>query len=239
VPHPSPARGLRRFELSTPDPEPLAEHYRDLFGWIVLATPGDPDPAFDCWVGDRLAATIRPTDADHPEGWQVVFGGGGPARGATAQPLCDDHGVHAAIDPGRNQHGPWAPPPRWGEPCWTELATHPDAQHYWTDHLGWHLHPDEGADHAVYRVGDHPHPIAGHRATTDDTDHTGWTCYFAVPDLALASQLALALGDTVTPGQPHPAGHTAILTDPAGHTCALLEAPERWGGAWPSQTESA
>ncbi|MEU4746504.1 hypothetical protein AB0G02_39445, partial [Actinosynnema sp. NPDC023658] len=66
----SPARGLRRVELSTPRPEPVAEFYAQLLGWVIIA---EPDGSFTGWVGDRLATHVRPGE----EGWRVVFAGTG------------------------------------------------------------------------------------------------------------------------------------------------------------------
>lgn len=207
---PTPARGLRRVELATPHPEPLAEFYATLLGWILIA---EPDGAFTGWVGDRLATRIHPGDT----GWHIVL------AGPTPRHLTD----HTTTDQGRALHGPWAPPPRTGEPCWIEHHSTTDDD--WTTQLGWHTrHPD--ADHTPYdTTGDNPRPIAGRNTTT----HNGWTCYFAVPDTTTATHTAKELGATIHTGPTHtPTGTTATLTDPAGHPFALLENPTRWGGTW-------
>ncbi|MFD1149160.1 VOC family protein [Saccharothrix hoggarensis] len=208
----SPARGVRRVELSTPSPEPIANFYAHLFGWVVIA---EPDGTFTGWVGDRLATRVGPGDP----GWRVVFAGAEPR----------DLKPGAAVDQGRVLHGPWAPPPRPGEPCWVELMGHPGDDDYWTGELGWHVR-DPGADFTLYdaHAGDDHRPVAG-RLTADG----GWTCYFAVPDVARAVADATGFGGTVLIGpRDVPTGTVAAIADPAGSVFAVLEDPPGWGGAW-------
>jgi predicted enzyme related to lactoylglutathione lyase len=211
TPH-SPARGVRRVELSTTHPEPVAEFYAGLLGWVVIA---EPDGAFSGWVGDRLATRVHPGDP----GWRVVFAG--------PEPRDLDGG--AAVDRGRVLHGPWAPPPRPGEPCWIELMADPAADDYWAAELGWQVR-DPGADFTLYdaAVADDRRAVAG-RLTADG----GWTCYYAVPDITRAATAATALGGTVLIGPKEvPTGVVAAVADPAGTVFALLENPAGWGGAW-------
>lgn len=208
----SPARGVRRVELSTTRPEPIAEFYAHLLGWVLIA---EPDGAFTGWVGDRLAVRVRPGDP----AWRVVF------AGAEARDL--DRG--AAVDPGRVLHGPWAPQPRVGEPCWVELMGDADADDYWAAELGWQVR-DPGGDFTLYDAtvtGDR-RPVAGRL-----TAQGGWTCYFAVPDVAAAAAEATDMGGRVLIGPTDvPTGVVAAVADPAGAVFALLENPPGWGGTW-------
>ncbi|WP_367128223.1 VOC family protein [Saccharothrix sp. HUAS TT1] len=206
----SPARGVRRVELGAAHPEPVAGFYAELLGWVIIA---EPDGSFTGWVGDRLATHVRPGAS----GWRVVFAGSGPRE-------LDG----AAVDRGRVLHGPWAPPPRPGEPCWVELAAGPDSDDHWAGELGWQVR-DPGAKSTLYdvAVADDRRPVAG-RVTADG----GWSCHFAVPDATRAAADAVALGGTVAAGPERtPAGVVVTVADPAGNTAVLLEDPPGWGGA--------
>ncbi|TQM78103.1 hypothetical protein FHX81_0352 [Saccharothrix saharensis] len=208
----SPARGVRRVELSTTNPEPIAEFYAHLLGWVIIA---EPDGSFTGWVGDRLATHVRPGGS----GWRVVFAG----------PRARDLEPGAAVDTGRVLHGPWAPQPRPGEPCWVELMADPAADDRWAAALGWQVR-DPGAEFTLYDAGadDDRRPVAG-RLTAPG----GWTCYFAVPDLAHAIAETTDMGGTVLIGpRDVPTGAVAAVADPAGSVFALLENPVGWGGTW-------
>jgi predicted enzyme related to lactoylglutathione lyase len=228
-----PVKGLRRVELRSNDPAGSAEYYRRLFGWIVM--PAD-DGTLRCWVGDRLTALIRrPADWETP-GWHVVLGGRPTAL------LADPAGVTATLDPGRVRHGPWAPPPRHGEPCWVELMTADTTDDYWAQHLGWTLRaPGEGADIKPFALFDAPddtgaRAIAG-RLLVDEAIAadmgTSWMCYLAATDIQLVTDTAAANGGTVLiDPREVPTGVMAAVADPFGTVCTLLEDPIGWGGAW-------
>ncbi|GDY28551.1 VOC family protein [Gandjariella thermophila] len=223
-------RGVRRIELRTTNPTAAAEHYEDLLGWSLLFSG---DGSVGGWVGDRLATVLRPA-GDQPTGWHVVFGG------SESRTLTGPDGVTASVDTGRPQHGPWAPRPRHGEPCWVELSTgSDDHDQYWTGQLGWRVHHPEvpgeqrfalfGAD----PTGEDVHrPVAG-RMREADPAGAAWICYFAVADVAAAAKLATELGGTVAFGPAElPAGLVATVTDPLGGRYALLQDPTGWGGNW-------
>ncbi|MEU4766192.1 VOC family protein [Actinosynnema sp. NPDC023794] len=200
-------------ELSTTRPEPIAEFYAHLLGWVLIA---EPDGAFTGWVGDRLAARVHPGDP----AWRVVFAGPGPR----------DLGVGAAVDSGRVLHGPWAPQPRPGEPCWVEImGDAADDDDHWAGALGWQVRDPDG-EFTLYdaAVTDDRRAVAGRL-----TGQGGWTCYFAVPDVAAALAEATDMGGTVLVGpRDVPTGVVAAVADPAGAVFALLENPAGWGGAW-------
>lgn len=232
-PSSSPVRGVRRVELTTADPEPVADFYAALFGWVVIA---EPEGVFSGWVGDRLATRVLPAATGSGEGvgsgFRVVFAGARP-RGLREG---------AAVDRGRVLHGPWAPPPRAGEPCWVEFAGRAEDD-YWTGELGWRSRtPDE--PFTVYDTGT--------ADETDDGDGPGggsgvgravagrctageqrWRCYFAVPDVAKTAALAAETGGLVV-AEPEqgPTGLAASVQDPCGAVFAVLQDPPGWGGAW-------
>ncbi|CCH31580.1 VOC family protein [Actinosynnema sp. NPDC047251] len=229
-PSSSPVRGVRRVELTTADPEPVADFYAHLLGWVVIAEPGG---VFSGWVGDRLAVRVLPGG----DGFRVVFAGPDP-RG-----LRDG----AAVDRGRVLHGPWAPPPRAGEPCWAEFsATSPVVSSdtpsgtssdtpfgadddYWTGELGWRCRtPDE--PYTVYDTAAEQRAVAGRLAGEGDQR---WTCFFAVPDTDKTAAVAAETGGRVVvpPGE-RPTGRVAVLEDPSGARFAVLQDPAGWGGAW-------
>ncbi|WP_433274208.1 VOC family protein [Actinosynnema sp. CS-041913] len=213
-PSASPARGVRRIELATADPEPIADFYAHLLGWVVLA---EPDGAFTGWVGDRLAARVHPGE----DGYRVVFAGAGP-RGLRAG---------ASVDQGRVLHGPWAPGPRAGEPCWVEFTGAAD-DGYWTGELGWEARtPDERF--TLYDTpGEQPRAVAGRLVG----ERQRWTCYFAVPDTAKTAALAAETGgEVLVPPTEVPTGLVASIADPAGAVFAVLQDPPGWGGTWSTQ----
>jgi predicted enzyme related to lactoylglutathione lyase len=212
----SPARGVRRVELSTTDPEKTAQFYAHLLGWVLIA---EPDGSFTGWVGDRLALRVRAGDP----GWLVVFAGREP------RDLRDESGHSAAVDQGRVLHGPWAPEPRPGEPCWVELMADPGVDDHWAGELGWRVR-DPGAEFTLYdaHVADDRRAVAG-RLTAPG----GWTCYFAVPDAARTAAEATEFGGRVLIGPKEvPTGVVAAVADPSGSVFAILENPAGWGGAW-------
>jgi predicted enzyme related to lactoylglutathione lyase len=219
-----PTRGLRRIQLSTADPEPIADFYADLLGWVVLV---DTNGVVGGWVGDRLAARVLHPAPDGPEGWEVVF------TGPEQHDLDDGAGAHAVVDHGRVLHGPWAPPPRDGEPCWVELMSPADTDEYWARELGWRARTPQDP----FTLYDAEHdgttrPVAG-RLREDHGLGTGWMCYFSVPDAAAAAATAQSLGGLVlVPPTPTPTGVVTAIADPAGAVCTLLQTPEGWGGNW-------
>jgi uncharacterized protein len=230
LPEKTAVRGVRRVELRTADPTATAEHYERLLGWSLIFAP---DGSVGGWVGDRLATVLRPAGAQ-PAGWHVVFGG--PQR----RTLTDPDGVTASVDTGRPQHGPWAPRPRHGEPCWVELATAADEHDgYWTRELGWTVHhpgtaaADRFALFGTDPTGDDVHrPVAG-RIRGDGVADAGWVCYFAVEDVAATAEIAAELGATVCFGPAElPGGLVATVIDPYGGRYALLQDPAGWGGNW-------
>jgi predicted enzyme related to lactoylglutathione lyase len=104
-----------------------------------------------------------------------------------------------------------------------------DADDYWATQLGWQVR-DPGDRFTLYdatAAGDR-RPVAG-RLTAEG----GWTCYFAVPDIATAAAEATDMGGTVLIGPTDvPTGVVAAVADPAGAVFALLENPPGWGGTW-------
>ncbi|HWO58842.1 MAG TPA: VOC family protein [Umezawaea sp.] len=212
-----PARGLRRIELTTDAAEPTADFFSQLLGWAVLP---EPDDVFGGWVGDRLAVRISPGDAVR---WRLVFAGT-PVRAL-------EHG--ASVDRGRVLHGPWAPEPRPGEPCWVELLGIDDADDHYATELGWTARdPEEPFSLFDVDLDGTPRPVAG-RLTADTGLPPGWMVYFSVPDLDAAVASAADLGGSVVV-EPRevPTGLIASIADPAGAVVTLLQTPAGWGGAW-------
>ncbi|GLZ28366.1 hypothetical protein Lesp02_05560 [Lentzea sp. NBRC 105346] len=215
--------GLRRLELFTPLAEPSVDFYAAVLGWAVIA---DPDGSFTGWVGDRLAAAVRPGDSPC---WHVVFGG------PETRSLRDPSDVDAWVDGGRVLHGPWAPEPRAGEPCWAELMSSADTDDYWSAQLGWEVRSpsEEFLLYESSRRGDR-RAVAG-RLRTLEPKLAGWMVYFAVGSVAKACERVAELGGTVlVPPTSVPTGLVASIADPAGGVCALLESPPGWGGTWSS-----
>ncbi len=199
--------GLRRLELSVAEPESSVDFFAAVLGWTVIAEPGG---SFTGWVGDRLAAQVVAGE----RGWRVFFGGDEPRELAG----------NSSVDSGRVLHGPWAPPPRHGEPCWVRLsAGEPDVE-YWQRELGW-----ESAA-GVFTSARHgePRPVAG--IAQSDVE-SGWDVFFAVDDIAAACARVSELDGRVPWGpQPLPIGVVASIEGPHGGRCSLLEKPAGWGG---------
>ncbi|WNV86631.1 VOC family protein [Umezawaea sp. Da 62-37] len=215
----NPARGLRRIELTTDAPEATADFYAQLLGWSVLA---EPDDVFGGWVGDRLAVHISPGH----DGWRLVFGG------TPARPL--HHG--AAADRGRVLHGPWAPEPRSGEPCWVELSADADADDHYATELNWQIRDADSATLYEAELDTSRRPVAGRREIGNDLP-PGWLVYFSVPDVTAAAATAVELGGSIVI-EPHntPTGLAAAIAAPAGGVVGILQAPSGWGGALATTT---
>ncbi|HEX7303462.1 VOC family protein [Lentzea sp.] len=198
---------MRRLELSVADPELSVDFFAGVLGWTVIAEPGG---SFSGWVGDRLAAQVVAGDA----GWRVVFGGAGPR----------ELELNSSVDSGRVLHGPWAPVPRHGEPCWVEVAS-PEAG-YWARELGWVA---SGGVFSSLRHGD-PRVVAG--MSSGDGLLGGWGVFFAVDDVAAAcGRVSEMDGEVVAPPSSSAAGVVAVVSGPKGGRCAFLERPAGWGGA--------
>lgn len=196
--------GLRRLELSVAEPEVSVDFFAGVLGWTVIAEPGG---SFTGWVGDRLAAQV----VAGQEGWRVVFGGGEPRELRAG----------SSVDGGRVLHGPWAPPPRHGEPCWVELVT--SSPDYWSRELGWAA---AGDLFTSARDGD-PRPVAACCAGAESR----WVVYLAVDDLDAACARVSELDGRVLVGpRISPVGRSASIEGPHGGRCVLLEKPAGWGG---------
>ncbi|MFC7339946.1 hypothetical protein [Saccharopolyspora griseoalba] len=207
-------RGLRRVDLLSPDPMAAAVFYRAVLDWSPVPVP----VGFDCWVGNRRCATIRKPRAGEPPGFRPVFAGA-----AMNYTLTGPDDAVAQLAEGRAQHGPWAPAPRSGEPCWVELATTSPqrADAFWADTLGWQVVEGEPV---VYLTSGRP--VA--TRVTERATGPGWLCYLSLPDLPDVGRLADKHGGRAEPVE-HPLLPGAVLlTDPTGGTTGLTTA-DTWG----------
>jgi len=211
--HPA-VRGLRRAELVSSDPQAAAVFLQDLLGWRIWEVDGD----FDCWVGDRHCAVIRPDGPCRLPGWRLFFAG--------APQECELVGpdeVVAQLVSGRAQHGPFAPGPRAGEPRWAELcaADAERADEFWIPTLGCSL------QESLYCVRDRP--LANRTASAVD-GRWGWVCHFAVPEFDEAADRVVELGGKVLEQGEHPVlGEAVFIADPTGGVCALARSTGQWG----------
>ncbi|NKE59314.1 hypothetical protein FXN61_21860 [Lentzea sp. PSKA42] len=208
--------GLRRLELSVAEPELSVDFFAGVLGWTVIAEPGG---SFTGWVGDRLATHVVAGE----EGWRIFFGGDEPR----------ELKENSFVDGGRVLHGPWAPPPRHGEPCWVEFMSGEPDDEYWTRELGWETRPgtEEFVLFTSARHGD-PRPVAGRLKTTRSP---GWQTYFAIDDVAAACAKVSELdGRVLLEPTTVPTGLIASVEGPHGGACVLLEQPKGWGGTWSS-----
>lgn len=213
-------RGLRRTELITPDPEASVRFHRALLDWTVLSS----DSGFDCWLGERQCAAVRTPRSGEQAGWRLVFAGS--AQGSV---LTGPDDTSAVMAKGRAQHGPWAPHPRRGEPCWIELFTEDAARSdtFWTDTLSWTC--EDASDGATY-VSDGK-PVAERAPHNRIGDRCGWLCYFTVDSIEQAADRVHELGGTLLERLDHPGlGEALVIADPDGAVSALTSKTEAWGG---------
>ncbi|PRW65331.1 VOC family protein [Actinopolyspora mortivallis] len=213
--------GLRRAELRSADPAETALFYRRLLDWTVLQS----EHGFECWVGERRCATVRadgsPTETPR---WRPVFAG----ASETAE-LTGPEDTPASMVTGRAQHGPWAPRPRRGEPCWIELHTSEErsADEFWSGSLFWSVR--QGTPGVLYTVRDSA--IAGRTAQRGSVAGTGWLCYFTVDELDRAAERVPELGGSVLERGHHDTlGRTLVIADADGAVSALVEGAGGWGG---------
>ncbi|MDT7789082.1 MAG: hypothetical protein QOF58_7501 [Pseudonocardiales bacterium] len=153
-----------------------------------------------------------------------MFFGGDEPRELTAD---------SSVDTGRVLHGPWAPAPRHGEPCWVELMAEVPDDEFWVGELGWQIRPgtDDFVLYTSSRHGD-PRPVAGRLRTARPQ---GWQTYFAVDDVARACARVSELdGRVLLEPTTVPTGLVASVEGPHGGACVLLENPGGWGGNWAS-----
>ncbi|GAA2806869.1 VOC family protein [Saccharopolyspora taberi] len=215
MPQHTAVRGLRRAELITADPLATLTFHEALLGWVPLASGS----GFDCWVGDRRCASVRTPKAGERTELRVVFAGAAHDGSLTGP---DD--TSAEMTRGRAQHGPWAPGPRKGEPCWVELfaADTARADAFWAGTLNWTV------AESLYEAGGRV--VAG-RSDRQIDGRWGWLCYFAVEDIDVAGNRVLELGGAVVEWTKHPViGEAVVISDPAGAVCALASTGESWGG---------
>ena len=188
------------------------DFFAGVLGWTVIAEPGG---SFSGFVGDRLAVRVVAGDA----GWRVFFGGD-EAR----ELRCG-----SSVDSGRVLHGPWAPPPRHGEPCWVELVSSSPEDGYWATELGWESRPG-GEGVVLFTSSRHggPRSVAGRVA---GSGAQGWRLYFAVDDVVAACARVSESGGRVLSGPATvPVGVVASVEGSHGGSCVLLEKPAGWGG---------
>lgn len=208
VPASAAVRGLRRVDLLCLDPMAAAVFYRAVLDW----SPVPVEAGFDCWVGNRRCATIRKPRAGESSGFRPVFAGA-PMDCTLTGP--DD--AVAQVTRGRAQHGPWAPDPRPGEPCWIELATTSPmrADAFWSDTLGWQVSTGQPVEY-----------LTSGRAIANRTAENlpagpGWLCYVSLPDLAGITRLATKHGGRAEHIEHPRLTETVLLTDPDGATIGL------------------
>ncbi|WP_394619294.1 VOC family protein [Lentzea sp. JNUCC 0626] len=200
--------------MSVAEPESSVDFFAGVLGWTVIAEPGG---SFSGWVGDRLAAQIVAGD----QGWAVFFGGD----------EVRELKVNSSVDGGRVLHGPWAPPPRSGEPCWVELSTGSPEDGYWCGELGW-VSRDAAEDLVVFTSARHgdARAVAG-RVLAEGQER--WRPFFAVDDLeAVVARVSELDGRVLLEPATVPTGRVASIEGPHGGSCVLLEKPAGWGGAW-------
>lgn len=219
------ARGLRRAELTSTEPWQSAAFHQELLGWRVLPS----HDGLDCWVGERRCATIRDHRPAERPGWTVLFSG--TPEDAT---LTGPDESTANLARGRAQHGPWAPAPRRGEPCWIDLLTH-DAERaddFWTGALNWQKSVTSTGE-TTYTC--HGQTVAARRPPRLTGEH-GWLCYFAVGNVELASKRVRELGGEVVQWLPHPMlGEIVVVADPHGAVHGLAPDRQAWGHAGRAQ----
>ncbi len=212
-------RGLRRAELITTDPLASLRFHKAVLGWRAVQS----DTGFDCWVGERRCALIRTAKAGERAGWQLVFAGASQDSSLTGP-----DNTYAVMTKGRAQHGPWAPNPRTGEPCWIELfADDADrADEFWTDTLSWTVLPDVAPPQ--YAAGGRP--VANRRDACQPDGQWGWLCYFTVADLEKAAEQVQEWDGKIVERASHAElGDTLVIADPHGAVCALTTSRGSWG----------
>ncbi|WP_090970171.1 VOC family protein [Nocardioides exalbidus] len=130
-----------------------------------------------------------------------------------------------------------------GVPSWIDLEQ-PDlaaTQEFYGGLFGWQLEPVGGGQYVIARLDGQD--VAGLAEPDPDLPPSpgGWTTYVAVDDAgAAAARVAAAGGRVVVPAaEVGPAGHMAVVEDPAGALFRLWQAGRRLGvqvanvpGAW-------
>lgn len=224
------ARGLRRAELVSDDPLAAAAFHEALLGWRSVQTS---ESALDCWVGERRCASIRSPRRGERTGWRIVFAGASEDR-----PLTGPDDIDATVVTGRAQHGPWAPSPRLGEPCWVDLfAREPQqADAFWADTFHWSRAAEITAHTTAYACAGRP--VASRTGAPRSDGNWGWLCYYAVNNMDVAEDRVPELGGRIVEWVRHPVVREAVVVaDPQGAVYALTPHTRCWG-APPTQSLS-
>lgn len=126
----------------------------------------------------------------------------------------------------------FGPEPEFGELVWLDLrSTTPDAsREFFGAVFGWAFTgmPMASPDYTTCSLPDSEEPIAGIGGMMGlpDTESL-WVAYFSVDDEKAACQAAVAAGGVVTQKDIEtPFGTMATITDPAGASFWVVEAPE-------------
>jgi len=235
-------------DLSTPDLAGAIHFYERLFGWHYT----EQDTEIGLYVTARVAAgpvggmMLQPPM--RPSAWTVLVGAGHlePVVATTRElggsvlqtPVSMPGGARVAViaDPAGAALGLMeAPAPElamaWGDVgavCWVECLSRDPmvARRFYEQLLGWTSEEGTGGYVVFSRDGERVGGLMAMPSTVPERAPSHWLVYFAVADVAVSCERAIASGGTVlAPAHDIDEGRFAILADPSGAVLAVFEGP--------------
>lgn len=240
-------------DLSTPDVAGAIHFYERLFGWHYTERDTEMGVYVTARVvtgpvGGMMPQPPEVAAAGIPPAWTVLVGAGhletvvATARelgGSVLQtPLSVPGGARVAViaDPTGAALGLMAAPApesamAWGDVgavCWVECLSRDPvvARRFYEQLLGWTSEAGTGGYVVFSRDGERVGGLMAMPSSVPEQAPSHWLVYFAVSDVAVSCERAIASGGTVlAPAHDIDEGRFAILADPSGAVLAVFEEP--------------
>ena len=240
-------------DLSTPDLAGAIHFYERLFGWHYMERDTEMGVYVTARVAAGPVGGMMPVAPERPAvgfppAWTVLVGSGHletmvattrELGGSVLQvPSSIPGGARVAViaDPAGAALGLMdAPAPEsamaWGDlgaVCWVECLSRDPvvARRFYEQLLGWTSEEGTGGYLVFSRDGERVGGLMAMPSSVPEQAPSHWLVYFAVADVAVSCERAIASGGTVlAPAHDIEEGRFAVLADPTGAALAVFEGP--------------